>query len=237
MIHLLCAANDHEALWLATALAERGEEVECVFPEELMIGVSLTYRISSASVESSMRLHDGRVLDGAVPSLIINRLTELPTLSTNTSPYDAFYVAEEWRAVVAAWLRTLPCPVLNPPSAGALGGPTLSTPLWRAVGRAHGLQIREWHDEQAESAKGKLFEVLSVAGQCIDPSGLAPAHVPRSLAAVAAYVGAPLIGATFDHSGDRWELTDLTVRPRLTFGGSPLVEAIVACKPGTEATT
>lgn len=237
MIHLLCEADDEEGLWLAAALTQRGEDVECVLPEELMVGVSLTYRIDSSGVESSMRLHDGRVLDGAVPGLIVNRLTELPTEVTSASPPDAFYVAEEWRAVVAAWLRTLRCPVLNPPSAGALSGPTLSTPLWRAIGRAHCLRVREWHSGGDERANGELAEVVSVGGRCIDPTGLAPPNLASSLAAVAAYVGAPLLGATFDWSEDRWELIDVTLRPRLAFAGAPLVEAIIACTQGPGAGT
>jgi hypothetical protein len=224
MFYVLCEPGDEDALWLAAALVRRGEDVECILPEELMVGASLTYRIDSFDVASSMRLHDGRVFEGEAPALVLNRLNELPCAGPEA---DGFYIAEEWRAVVAGWLRSLRCPVVNPPSASALGGPAMSTPHWRAIGRAHGLRVREWHSGQPENAPVGPVEVVSVAGQCLDPTGLIPSQTAQSLMAVAAHVGAPLLGATFDRSEEDWELTTVTVRPRLALAGNAIVEALI----------
>src|SRR5687768_4920572 len=113
MIWLLGKPEDIDILWLAVGLRERGETVEVVLPEEIIYGSSLTCRIDSQSVVSELRLSDGRVFHSGT-GLVINRLAQLPlTAELRPSP-DTTYIYEEWRAALAAWLRTLTCPLLNP---------------------------------------------------------------------------------------------------------------------------
>ena len=125
MITLLGGPEDRDLLWLAAALRRRAEPVEIVFSEEILHDARLTYRIDRTSVSSALRLHDGRWFGIDLPSLVINRLTELPVRAAG-SAIDTAYLGEEWRAALAAWLRTLRCPVLNPPRAASLGGPEMS---------------------------------------------------------------------------------------------------------------
>lgn len=227
MICLLCEPEDDDALWLAAALGRRGQHVECVLPEELMVGSALTCRVDSAGVTSTLGLDDGRVLGADTPHLVLNRLVDLPT-PTGTSPADLRYLAEEWRAAAAAWLRTLRCPVLNPPRAVTLAGPVLSPPAWRAVAHACDIPVHPWDSDEPPVALDPV-EVVCVAGSCADPTGTAPPWVAGSLASMSRRVGAPLLGATFDRADGVWALIDATPHPQLSPGGNELVDAVVAC--------
>lgn len=199
-----------------------------------MVRSVLAYRIDSGAFASTLRLADGRILDSNKPQLVINRLTALPTVRSS-SPADVAYLAEEWRATVVAWLRTLPGPVLNPPLAASLIGPTMSAPAWRAVGAAHGVPVRDWRSEVDDRPVDPV-EVVCVGGRCIDATGTVPADLGAPLAAMARHVGAPLLGMTLDRSGRGWELLDATPFPRLVPGGDALIEAVLACALEEERT-
>jgi len=227
VICVLGEPEDRDVLWLAAALQRRGEDVQFVLPEELRIGAALTCRIDSAAVTSSLRLHDGRVIEADTPCLIVNRLVDLPVPVEGGSPADARYLAEEWRAATAAWLRTMRCPVLNPPRAAFLAGPVMPEPAWRAVASAHGVRVRPWRSDRATEAADPV-QLICLGARCIDPTGSAPAGLAASLAAMARYTGTPLLGATFDRADGSWELVAATPRPPLEAAGAALVDAVIA---------
>jgi hypothetical protein len=228
MIWVLCEPEDNDVLGLVAALQRRGENVELVLPEELMVASALTCRIDSAGVSSSLQLHDGRLIGADGPSLVINRLVDLPVVTGVRSPADATYLAEEWRAVTVAWLRTLRCPVLNPPRAASLIGPMMSPPAWRAVARAYGIPVHPWHSDSLSPAVNPVT-VVCLGTRCIDPTGSVPPGLAASLAAMSRYVGTPLLGATFDRTNDHWEFVDATPRPQLAPAGEAFVDAIIEC--------
>ena len=72
VIYLLGEPEDSDLLWLAVALQRRGEQVEFVLPEELLIGSALTCRIDKTGVVSSLRLRDGREFEVGTPGLVVN---------------------------------------------------------------------------------------------------------------------------------------------------------------------
>lgn len=232
MIWVLCEPDDHDVLWLAAALRRRGEDVELVLPEELMVASALTCRIDSTGVTSSLRLHDGRRMDADAPKLVVNRLVDLPTI-VGGLPADLTYLAEEWRAATVAWLRTMRCPVLNPPRAAFLAGPRLSTPAWRAVARAYGVPVSSWQSDTAQATANPV-NLICLGTRCIDPTGSAPPELAAPLTAISRYVGAPLLGVTFDRTDDRWVLVDATPRPPLSAAGEALVDAVIDCARGAE---
>lgn len=225
MFCLLGEPEDRDILWLAAALERRRIEVELVLPEELMIGSTLTCRTDDHAIGSSLRLHDGRTMDPYGPELVINRMVDLPPIGGTTSAADARYLGEEWRAAVAAWLRTLRCPMLNPPRAASLSGPTFSPAAWRAIASAHGLACRTWSSNQ-EATAAHCTELVCVGTDTVDPSGVAPPAVRTALAEMARFVGAPLLGATFDRSDNGWMFLEATPRPRLSCSGEELVGAL-----------
>ncbi len=227
MITLLGGPEDDDLLWLAAALQRRGEHVDVVLPEELRIDSTLTYRIDGFSVSSLLRLRDGRVLGADAPNLVINRLTELTPVSHTGSAADAAYLAEEWRAALAAWLRAMPCPVLNPPRAASLSGPAMSPAAWRSIAKAHGLASRPWTSDETTKPTDSV-DLFCVGACCIDPSGSAPPSFGARLHQMSQFVGAPLLGARFDR-GDDWVFVDATASPRFAAAGQELIDTIIQC--------
>jgi hypothetical protein len=233
VLWLLGEPEDDDVLWLAAALQRRGEPVEVVLPEELMTGSALSYRIESRGAFSCVRLRDGRVLTSDSPSLVVNRLGTLPAVAGASSPADTAYLAEEWRAVLAAWLRTMLCPVINPPRAATLGGPVMAPPVWRALAAAHGVPSRPWRSRAVE-VRTEAVEVLCLGSRCLDPTGTVPETVAASLARMARFAGVPLLGATFERDGDEWTLAGATAMPRLKPFGAELVDAVIDCAHGKQ---
>lgn len=225
MIYLLGEPEDNDLLWLAVMLQRRGMQVEFVLPEDLLLGSALTCRIDNSGAASSLRLHDGREINADMAGLVINRLADLPSIGGAISPADKIYLAEEWRAALVAWLRTLQCPVLNPPRAGSLTGPVLLPAAWRSIANAHDLMSRPWNSTETLIPADPV-NLLCLGGRCIDPTNSAPASIGRSLAKMAKYVGAPLLGATFEREGDSWFFIEATSLPQLTEAGEQLVDAI-----------
>ena len=223
MFTLLGGPDNRDLLWLAAALRRRREPVEIVLPEEILEDARLTYRIDRAGVSSALRLRDGRWLGVDLPNLVINRLTELPVRAAG-SGIDTAYLGEEWRAALAAWLRTLRCPVLNPPRAASLGGPVISIPAWRAIARAHGMACHPWANDGMTGAVDPI-DILVVGDACLDASHTASPALRAQLCQMSRFVGAPLLGASFDRDGE-WAFIGATVSPPLE-EGQALVDAIV----------
>lgn len=226
MIYVLGEPEDTDVLWLAVALRARGHDVEVVLPHELMFGSRLTIRIGSDAVAGELRLADGRVLDPSTLDLVVNRLSILPPTRGEAVAADALFLAEEWRAALAAWLRTLACPVLNPPRAASLAGPMLPEASWRAIAHAFGLPCQPWRSDRPTPPTDPVT-LTCVGERCIDAQGIASENTRRSLVAMAAYVGAPLLSATFDRAATTPELVEVSVFPELRAAGDPLLDALV----------
>ena len=184
MICLLGEPEDADLLWLTGALRRRGEHAEVVLPEELMISSEITYRVDPAGVSSQVRLHDGRLLGGSSLNLVINRIRFLPAVRGAPTSADDLYLGEEWRAVLVAWLRTLHCPVLNPPRAASLSGPVLTPVMWRSIAAAHDIPCAPWRSDHDDDP-GQPVDVLCVGQRCLDEQHVTTGAIRRSLAALA----------------------------------------------------
>lgn len=230
MICLLGGREDTDLLWLADGLRRRGERVELVSPEEVMVGSSLAYRIGWSGVSSRIRLLDGRVIQGDCLDLVVNRLTTIPPNWGVRSEFDAAYISEEWRAVLVAWLRTLRCPVLNPPRAVSIAGPLISESMWHAIAISHGLASLPQSSYGEFDAATCTIDAVCLGERYLDGTGpVPPRSVRESLAAMSRHVGAPLLGATFHCDGGRWLFVEATVTPNLIAAGEPLVDAVIGC--------
>ena len=225
MITLIGEPEDTDLLWLAAALRRRGQDIDVVLPEDIVEAASFVCRIDGRGVQSSVRLRDGRGLAAGASGLVVNRLTTLPTRPA-ASAVDAAYLDEEWRAAVAAWLRAMPGPVVNPPRATSLGGPVLTTPAWLNVASAVGLPTIAWTSEGDVTLTAPV-DVFVVGDTCLDPTHAAPPELHARLRQLSRLVGAPLMRARFDRT-DGWRFADATAFPPLAEAGSPLVDAIVA---------
>jgi hypothetical protein len=156
----------------------------------------------------------------------VNRLARLPLTAQPRPSQDATFVYEEWRAALAAWLRTLTCPVLNPPRAASLVGPVMPTAAWRGLAHAHGLACAPWNSNEALTSIDPVT-VMCVGTRCIDPQEVLSQDDRERLLAVAAYVGSPLLGATFEASRGGVVFCDATCLPELRRAGPAVLDALL----------
>jgi len=229
---MLGEPEDADFLWLATSLRHRGAAVEVILPDELVLGSRWSYRVGTSASTSSLELADGRVMDPAAWDLVVNRWRDLPVPPRQSTEVDAAFIGEEWRAAVAAWLRSLRCPVLNPPSAASLTGAELPTAAWRALAAAHGVPSRPWRSDASGTAAAPglvpdAVSVLCIAGRCLDPEDVLTDPVRRGLVSLARYVGMPLLGAAFVLEDGEPVLVGTDPFPALVPGGEPLLDAVV----------
>jgi len=192
-----------------------------------MHGSAFSIRIGSHTSGCALRLRDGGPLSTDDIALVVNRLSHVPVQDDGSRPSDALYRSEEWRAFLAAWLRAVPCPVLNPPRAASLSGPAFHTPLWRAVASRHGLRTRAWSSGGREADAGSSVHFVCLGTRHFGAAVRPPAAVIESTARMARHVGAPLLGVTFDLVGDDWIFVDATPAPSLMRAGEPLVDALL----------
>lgn len=224
MIYVLAAPDDESAPGLTAALRRRGAPCEWFTPQQLMLGATISYRIDGGGSSSRLRLHDGRELTADSAGLLLNRLGELPALPAR-SAVDAAYLGEEWRAVLSAWLRTLRCPVLNPPRAASLGGPAPSARVWRSLAHAHGLLLAEELARPMPPQRG--MRLVWIMDRCIDPTRAAPASLLEKIARLARHAGTPLLELTFERAGEAWRFVSANPVPSIDAAATGLVDALI----------
>ncbi|QCU77579.1 hypothetical protein E7744_04605 [Citricoccus sp. SGAir0253] len=239
MICVLGEPEDTDVLWLATSLRRRGLVVEVLLPDELVLGSRWSYRVASSTTTWSLELRDGRVMDPAAWDLVVNRWRDLPLPARHPTEADAAFVGEEWRAAATGWLRSLRCPVLNPPRAASITGADLPTAAWRAVATAHGVPSRPWRSDAPGTAAAPglapdAVSVLCIAGRCLGPEDVLTESVRHGLVSLARHVGIPLLGATFVLEDGEPVLVGTDPLPALVPGGTPLLDALAELA-GTEA--
>lgn len=226
MIWLLGEPEDTDLLWLAVFLQRRGVPVEFILVDDLLVASTFAFRIDTAGVVSSFALPDGRAIRSDMPGLVINRITGIPPIGGTVSAADAAYLGAEWQAAMAAWLRTLQCPVLNPPRAGSLIGPEMAPAAWRRVASAHGVPAHAWASADTGAFDGTV-DVVLLGSHCLPVGDALPAAARTGLAALARFVGAPLLGATFARRGDDWAFVEATACPHFAAAGEQFVDALI----------
>lgn len=92
--------------------------------------------------------HDRMVIDGRVRSAcpLTGVVTGLDAVQPGDLPHvaagDRAFVAAEMTAFLRVWLTTLPCPVVDPPTAIALSGPAGESATWSAAATELGVAHR-----------------------------------------------------------------------------------------------
>lgn len=126
-------------------------------------------------------------------------------------PEDRLYAAAEMQAFLLAWLTSLPCPVLNRPSAQSLTGPARSMEQWAHRARrlkipCHPIVRRSSFDERSElapDAGAPRDEVVTVDVVGTRAFGLeAAGPLGRMAVALARDAGADLLRVTFTRPAD-----------------------------------
>ncbi|MBV7255594.1 hypothetical protein KCG44_02210 [Pacificimonas sp. WHA3] len=125
MILIIAERTDAPALWLQRRLSRPAAPVPVrrVNPAQLFAGSSFRFHIAGAEADTSVALSNGRAFDGAALTGVINRVGAVPLpLLTEIGEADREYAESELNACLLGWLAALPCPVLNMPTPGCLGG-------------------------------------------------------------------------------------------------------------------
>jgi hypothetical protein len=224
VIRILAQTHDLESSNLLSALQQRGAQAELWTLPELTETCGLTLRIDTRGACSRVSTRDGRTFRSDDPVLVINRLQSVAARSGGDA-FDAEYVAEEWRAVLAAWLRTLRGPVLNPPRAATLSGPALSSVQWRAIAHAHGLRTVPVGAAREHEASETL-RVTCLMARCFAATPV-PEPIASSLAAIGRYCGTPLMQACFERNADQLSLADIDPQPTLSTAPDAVLRALI----------
>lgn len=210
---LLCDASDAPALWAARAFAASGRPVQVVTSAMLMCA-RFEHRVGADGAGTALELPTGQRIDTVDVKGTLNRLTAprmelLPPVRRG----DCEYAMQELWAFWLSWLRTLPAPVLNPPSPAGLSGAQMDRSDWEARAGRLGLPI---------SDRGRGQHLLIVCGgSVVGPR--APSAAVAGAQALSEAAGCPLLGVCFD---DAWAFARATTHPDLRRGGGALAGAL-----------
>jgi hypothetical protein len=201
MLVILSSAHDSTARSVAEAWAPWGAAL-CT-PADLSTS---GWRYSAGKPDEGAAVVAGQI----VPvSTITGVLTRLPAIHAVMLPHihaaDRDYVASEMTAFLIAFLSSLPCRLLNRPTAGSLLGPAWRPEQWTRTAAKAGIPVRPIHRSVRLSAlstsESEIVAEVTVIGDRIlggvEPSLAAWAH---SLAQ-AAGVGMLTLGFALYGSG------------------------------------
>lgn len=229
---LLCDHGDPAAAWLRDGLAARGTPVELVWGHDLVAGARWEHRVADEGVSSVVALADGRVLDSAATTSVLNRLTGPPAAALGrVGDAERDYALGELRALWHSWLHALPR-VLGRPVDGALCGPVLRRSQWALHAARAGLQVPPYRaaadvprrvamepPEHAGSVPGGWLVVAG--GRVVGPR--VPPAVVDGCRALAAAVHADVLGIELDRS---LRVLWATPVPDLRTGGAAVLDVL-----------
>jgi hypothetical protein len=182
----------------------------------------------------TLELADGRKLESASVSGVLNRLATVPWswLSRVGGP-DVRYAAQEMHALYLSWLHALPGPMLNRPTPQGLCGNNRRLSAWAAMAARAGLPIRPLkltsEDDPDETwrapQEGISRTVVVVRDRAIGPDDLATEH-GAACARLASASGCALLGVEFGPTDDGWRVIGATPSPYLIDGGDRLADAL-----------
>jgi len=223
---VLCGADDIDAVWAAVALREvTGGPVEIVMPEELAARATWRHTVDGSSTRTRLALVDRLDIVDEQIAGVLNRLTLVrESMFPSLPERDRDYAAEEVTALLCAWLLSLPCPVFNRPSPGALVDYRRPAE-WRLLAGTAGLAAAPWRRSTAvaEDAEPSPSHAALVAGDAV--VGDVPESVAGGLLQLSALTGIELFEASFT---DEWALTAVELFPPLRSWGPDAVRALAA---------
>lgn len=236
---VLCHTTDVAALW-----AYQGLKARELAPLELISAESLTYslcwahRIGAAGTDVEITLADGRAIRSDHVRGVLNRLLFVPLEHWRSATQgDRDYVQQELTAFYASWLYSLPCPVINRPTALSLAGSWRHPSEWNWLAARAGLPTSVYRqsslnlatetpgDSGSSPAGTRRETVFTLADRFIGPA--ATAELREGCLHLAELSGTTLLGIEFnvDTHGE-WLFVNATPTPNLILGGSALLNEI-----------
>jgi hypothetical protein len=148
-----------------------------------------------------------------------------PTDLPGVAPGDREYVATEMTAFLSAWLHTIRCPKLNPPSLVALSG-EMHPVLWRAHAMECGMRAPAFDPFDSAAppeceASADRIAVTVIGGRVVGTLDQAAIALARALAASARL---PMLAAAMRLTPSGYVLEAATARPNVA---DPAIAAAV----------
>lgn len=235
---VLCHTSDSAAIWAYEGLRARGlEPIELLTAEVLAFSLCWELRLGVDGNRVRVRLPDGREVRSEKVRGVINRIVTVPGGQLQVAnPADAEYAHQELYAFFAGWLRSLPRPLLNPPSPQGLSGRWRHVSEWAWLAGQAGLPTPACVHTARHSLGLVRPEVLTRLTPLSEPSRLVfvvedrvvGAGVPEDIEAgckrLAILSSTPLLGIEFVAGAEGpWTFTGASVTPDLRSGGEPLL--------------
>jgi hypothetical protein len=223
---ILVLATDRDAVspWLASGLRAAGLAVELVTERELVLAPRWEHRVGRHGACVSIRLADGRQINGAGLRGVVNRVSCLaPDLFLHMRKQDRSYACAEMTALFQSWLSALPVPVLNPPQARGLAGAWRHGSEWAMLAARAGLGAG--YRQPPGLAMGAAKWSLQVVGDSVVPlrGASPPTEVEEAAVELSRLSATPLLGLEFTED---WRLVAASPVPDLRLGGSAVVSAV-----------
>jgi hypothetical protein len=208
MLFIIAAENDLAALALATRWADHGAVV--VSPAALSTS---GWSIDPEAPEKAMAVIDGRQMRA---NSVRGVLTRIPAVTEGDLGHivagDRAYVASEMTAFLTCWLETLPCPVLNRPTASCLNGPGWVGLRWLHAGAHLGMRVKPTTVLDIPPAQSLGRWVTVVNGHCV---GDVHPSLMEHAARLARAGGVELLGVQFSAPDPDAKLLNASVWPDL----------------------
>lgn len=121
------------------------------------------WRLRLCAPKQAQIVVDGTIIDAAEIDAVVTRQgwildRELSWIADE----DRLFVAAEMQAFLVAFLSTLSCPVINPPTPTCLAGPMWRPAQWRSAAARCGFKI-------ATATVGSRFTVTVIGPHCLGP--------------------------------------------------------------------
>jgi hypothetical protein len=226
MLIILAKRGDPAAAWLA----ERWHSHDAVLVSAADLSMSGWNMHLASPGKSRARIADRDVGISDIHGVIVRvpgvDCEDLPHIT----PADRQYVASEMTAFLLAWLSGLPCPVLNCPAPGNLGGPCWRAEEWTHIAARLGIPVVPVQRRSPGAAvdwAGVSCEVTVVGEACFGNASATLKNHARKLAKAA---GTNLLAVRFAESGQGSAFVSASPWPDLA---SPeIADAVLQCLPG-----
>ena len=231
---VLAHAHDEVARWVAAGLEGVGHEQVLFVTDGDLAGAGWEHRIGADDPEVSIRLRDGREIDGRQVRATVNRFAHIPpVLIERVAHADRDYAWQELSAVFVSWITGLRGPVLNPPDVRGLAGPWRPPSEWLHLATSAGLETAPLEYDSARGgwlggddggAAWREDDVLVVGQAVFSERGLSAQSIEGSRR-LAALANTPILGITLAADGTE-RVTGATPLPDLRPGGRDLIDAL-----------
>lgn len=150
------------------------------------------WRYLAGSPGTSVAVVGGRIVkECAISGVLVRRPWVFERELTHIASEDREYCAAENNAFLVAWLASLRCPVVNPPSSRCLGGPGWRGPQWYSLASQLSIPLNGLPAERSDESYASVTVVGDRVFGTLDP------QITTWATQLAAAANTPLLAARF----------------------------------------